>query len=266
MRVCLLIVVASCALARSYPVDAIVLALDPAAQTMLVSHRPIGRYMPAMVMPFRVEHSHDLDALHPGARVQFDLVITGRHSFARNVRTSAGADIAIAAPKDQLPIGASLPDFQLTDQLGRTVRTADLRGKVVAIDFIYTRCPLPDVCPRLSANFATLQRRFRDRRYRDLILLSVSVDPDYDTTAVLADYAKRWAADPAAWRFLTGDISKLAAALGEVYWTGEGSIGHNSTTSIVDRNGRLAARVEGSNYRIDQLEHLIARELEKNPK
>jgi protein SCO1/2 len=270
MRVCLLILAAccvtACALAKSYPVDAIVLALDPATQTMLVSHRPISRYMPAMVMPFRVEHPHDLDALYPGARIQFDLVVTNRYSLARNVRKSAGADIAIPAPKDQLPVGAPIPGFQLTDQLGRTVQTADLRGKVAAINFIYTRCPLPDVCPRLCANFAALQRRFRDQLNRDLILLSVTVDPDYDTPAVLADYAKRWAADPAAWRFLTGAAAPLAAALGVVYWTGEGSIGHNSTTSIVGRNGRLAARVEGSNYRIDQLEHLIANELEKNPK
>jgi protein SCO1/2 len=236
---------------------------------MLVSHRPIARYMPAMVMPFRVEHPHDLDALYPGARVQFDLVVTSGYSLARNVRQSAdanGAEIAMPALKDQLPIGASLPDFQLTDQLGRTVQPADFRGKVAAINFIYTRCPLPDVCPRLCANFAALQRRFRDQLNRDLILLSVTVDPDYDTPAVLADYARRWAADPAAWRFLSGDVAQLAAALGEVYWTGEGSIGHNSTTSIVNRHGRLAAIVEGSNYRIDQLEHLIARELEKNPK
>ena len=70
------------------------------------------------------------------------------------------------------------------------MRLADFRGKVVAVDFIYTRCPLPDVCPRLAANFAALQRRFRDRLGSELMLLSVTVDPEYDTPAVLADYAK----------------------------------------------------------------------------
>jgi len=253
-------VAAAAAFGKTYPVDGIVLALDPAAHTMLVSHRPIGKYMPAMVMPFRVEQSGDLATLYPGARVQFDLVIGNHNSVARNVRKAAGPDAAIAAPKERLHVGDSLPEFRLTDQSGRAVELADLRGKVAAIDFIYTRCPLPDVCPRLSANFTTLQRRFHGR---DVMFLSVTVDPDYDTPAVLADYAKRWAADPAAWRFLTGDIGPLAAALGEVYWTDEGSIGHNSTTSIVDRQGRIAAMVEGSNYRIDQLEHLVARELEK---
>ena len=82
----------------------------------------------------------------------------------------------------------------------------------MAINFIYTRCPLPDVCPRLSANFATLQRRFRDPLNRDLVLLSVTVDPDYDTPPVLADYARRWAADLSVWRFLTGDIGSAGRA------------------------------------------------------
>jgi protein SCO1/2 len=264
MRACLpiiaLVFAAAAAFAKTYPVDGIVLALDPAAQTILVSHRPIAKYMPAMVMPFRVEQPADLAALYPGVRVQFDLVITNHRSLARNLRKAAGPDAPIPAPKERLHVGDGLPGFRLTDQFGSAVELADLRGKVAAIDFIYTRCPLPDVCPRLSANFATLQRRFRSR---GVMLLSVTVDPDYDTPSVLAEYAQRWAADPAVWRFLTGEVGPLAAALGEVYWTDEGSIGHNSTTTIIDRQGRVAAMVEGSNFRIDQLEHLIARELEK---
>ena len=128
--------------------------------------------------------------------------------------------------------------------------------------FIYTRCPLPDVCPRLAASFATLQRRFRQRIGRDLELLSITVDPDYDTPAVLAAYAGRWGADSRGWRFLTGDVSGIAGQLGEVFWTDEGSIGHNSTTSILDRKGRLAAVLDGSSWRMDQLENLIAHQLE----
>jgi protein SCO1/2 len=218
--------------------------------------------MPAMVMPFRVDDPRALDALYPGARVAFDLVVDPHRTLARNVRKSGAPDAAVPAPKEQIHIGDRLPDFRLTDQFAVPVDSASLRGKVVAIDFIYTRCPLPDVCPRLSANFAALQRHFHAQLASGLVLLAVTVDPEFDTPAVLADYAKRWAADP-AWHFLTGGIGPLAAALGEVYWTDEGSIGHNSTTSIVGRNGRLAAVVDGSNYRVDQLEHLVALELEK---
>jgi protein SCO1/2 len=229
---------------------------------MLVSHRPIGKYMGAMMMPFSIEDPRELQGLYPGARIQFDLVVGKNRSVARNVRKTGGGDAEIPAAREKLSIGDALPDFQLTDQDGRPLGSADLRGKVLAIDFIYTRCPLPDVCPRLAADFAALQRRFPDALGKDLMLLSVTVDPEFDTPAVLAAYARRWSADSRGWRFLTGDVSKLAAQLGEVYWSDEGSIGHNSTTSIVGRDGRLAAVVEGSNWRIDQLEHLIARELE----
>jgi protein SCO1/2 len=250
--------------ARSFSVDGIVVAVDPVARTMLVSHRAIGRYMPAMMMPFRVAEAGELNGLYPGARVQFDLVVGKTSSLARHVRKTG--DGAIPPPKERLRIGDALPNFQLTDERGEAVRLADLRGKVLAIDFLYTRCPLPDVCPRLAASFAALQRRFRDRLGQDLVLLSVTVDPDYDTPAVLADYARRWGADPRGWRFLTGAVGGLAAALGEVYWTDEGSIGHNSITSIVSRDGRLAAAVDGSGWRIDQLAHLIAKELEGTSK
>ena len=64
--------------AKSFPVDGVVIAVDPAARTMLVSHRPIGRYMPAMMMPFRVEEAKDLQGLYPGARVSFELVVGKR--------------------------------------------------------------------------------------------------------------------------------------------------------------------------------------------
>ena len=72
--------------AKSYPVDGIVVALDPAARTMLVSHRPIPHYMDAMMMPFRVDSAGELDGLHPGSRVQFDLIVDKDRSLARNIR------------------------------------------------------------------------------------------------------------------------------------------------------------------------------------
>jgi protein SCO1 len=251
-------------LATTYSVDGIVVAVDSGARTILVSHRAIAHYMPAMLMPFRAENAAELAPLHPGARIEFELSVTKDGSVARNIRLSGAPDAALPAPAEKLAIGSPLPDFQLVDQNGHTFRAADLRGKVVAIDFIYTRCPLPDVCPRLSANFAMLQRHFRNHAGDNLMLLSVTVDPDFDTPPVLAEYARRWAAG-SGWRFLTGDVAPLAASLGEIYWAEEGSIGHNSTTSIIGRDGRLAAQVEGSQYRPDQLVHLMERQLENQP-
>jgi protein SCO1/2 len=264
-----LLLVVSAVHAKTWPVDGIVMAVDPLARTMLVSHRPIAHggenYMGAMAMPFRVESASDLSGLYPGVRIEFELVVLKDRSYARGIHKSGGPDAPIPAPKEQLRPGDAVPDFQLTDQQGQTVSLASLRGKVLAVNFIYTRCPLPDVCPRLSAGFALLQKRLQTRWGADLALLSITVDPDYDTPPVLSDYAKRWGAVAPGWRFLTGNVAGIAGLLGEVYWTDEGSIGHNSTTSIIDRNGKLAARVDGSSWRADQLEKLIIYQLEKKP-
>ena len=159
-----------------------------------------------------------------------------------------------------------MPDFTLIDQNRQGVRLSDFRGKVVAVDFIYTRCPLPDVCPRLSANFARLQSRFRPRMGSDLMLLSITIDPQYDTSEVLLRYATIWNAAARGWRFLTGpdkEIEIVARRFGMNYWPEEGLITHTSETGVIARDGRLAARVDGSSFAASQLGDLIERELEK---
>ena len=120
--------------AKTYSVDGVVVAIDSAARTMLVSHRPIANYMGAMLMPFRVEDARDLAGLHPGARIQFDLTIARDRSVARRIRRTGESELPPSKPK--LAIGDALPPFQLTESSGRSVTLADLRGKVLAINFI----------------------------------------------------------------------------------------------------------------------------------
>lgn len=255
------LVASALATAKSWPVDGLVISIDRATATVLVSHRPIEKLMGAMLMPFRAERPSELDSLQPGDRIHFDLV--NKRSVARNIRKTGETGLVIQPSKDRIEIGQPVPDLALTSETGDAVRFADLRGKVLAIDFIYSRCPLPDVCPRLSANFAAIQKRLAAYIPNDLVLLTITVDPDYDTPPILAEYARRWGAKSPGWRFLTGNVAPAAAAFGEIYWTDEGSIGHNSNTLIVDRNGRLVAVVAGSGWRADQLEHLLKHELEK---
>lgn len=264
-----LLLLASCA--KRYRVTGLVLGVDRAKQTFVVSHNDIHGYMPAMVMPFHAERAAELEPLKPGSRVTFQLVVGQGKTQARNIRAQGGAagvlidqgdKIRLQTPIGKVAIGAPVPDFTLTDQATKPVRLSDFRGKVVAIDFIYTRCPLPDVCPRLSANFARLQRRFTGQ---DLVLLSVTIDPLYDTPEVLSRYAKIWKADPAMWHFLTGgvgDVEAVARRLGMIYWPEEGLMTHTSQTGVIGRNGKLAAIVEGSSYAVKQLGDLIAAEME----
>jgi protein SCO1 len=247
--------------ARSVKVDALIVSVDPGAQTITAAHRPIAGYMPAMTMPFRVRDAGELAGLTAGTRIEFELERSAEGSFARHLRKIAPADPDLVRPG--LPVGAALPDFALADQSGRITKLSDLRGKLIALQFIYTRCPVAEVCPRMAAGFATLQRRFGSDA--GLALLSVSLDPRYDTPSVLADYAKNWKAEPEVWRFLTGSeeaIASLAGRFGVVYWPEDGTLTHTAHTVLIGRDGRIAATIEGSSYRVDQLIELVRHHLE----
>jgi protein SCO1/2 len=242
--------------AHRYPVEGIVVETKPELRQMVVAHRPIDNYMPAMTMAFTVAPGVNLRPLTAGTRVQFDLKVDKRSSIAENVRVQAGVDV-LNLPKasvSKVLIGLKMPFFSLLDQAGKTVSLADFGGKVVVVDFIYTRCPLPDVCPRLSANFAAVSKKMRDVEF-----LSITIDPQYDTPAVLSEYARRWQAGE-SWRFLTGtpkQIQEVAGFFGLVYWPEEGSITHTVTTAVIGRDGTLLAQIDGAGYRPDQLRALI---------
>jgi protein SCO1/2 len=251
-----------CSCARHFHAQGIVLAVDLPNQTLTISHRAIPGYMEAMSMPFHVEAARDLEHLTPGSRIDFQLKVTRGAVIARHVHFEQTAVDGIPLPKadDKVAIGERMPDFTLTDQAGRAVRLSGFQGQLVAVDFIYTRCPLPDVCPRLSANFARLQKRYAGK----MVLLSITLDPRHDTPEVLAEYAGRWRADSHTWLFLTGsedDIRKVAGHFGVVYWPEEGAITHTSSTAIIDRAGKLAALVEGSSFTSQQLIDLVGTEL-----
>ena len=277
-RIALLLVILSALLlfacARHYRVQGLVLDVNRNDNMMVVSHRAVPGYMDAMTMPFRVRRASELDSLKRGDQVEFQLVVKRRTSLAENVRAGTSAEVANArrgeaplplpTPAGKLALGEPVPDFHLVNQSARPVRLSDFAGRIIAVNFIYTRCPLPEVCPRLSANFAHLQKRFRERMGKDLALLSITLDSRHDTSTVLTDYAKRWGAGD-GWQFLTGDsadIQRIANHFGLVYWPEDGLLTHTSQTGIIDRDGRLAALIEGSSYEEDQLGDLIARQLE----
>lgn len=267
-----ILMMAGCA--KRYPLQGVVLQVDRPAQTVTVSHRSVPGLMSAMVMPFRVRRAEDLRGLHSGVQIQSRLVVNKKHSYLDNIRIlgsatdgvveDQGDKLVLPVPPEKVEIGQIVPDFVLIDQQSRSVRLSDWRGRVVAVNFIYTRCPLPDVCPRLSAHFSVLQRRFAGQMGKDVVLLSVTIDPEYDTPAQLLKYATIWNARPEGWHFLTGsshDIQSVAGRFGMTYWPEEGLITHTSRTGVISRTGRLSAIVEGSSYRARELGDLIEREL-----
>jgi protein SCO1/2 len=126
------------------------------------------------------------------------------------------------ARAEELKVGQPVPDYTLTDQTGRPFSLASQRGRVVLVNFLYTRWPASlRVCPRLAASFASLQRRFPTE---DLMLVSITLDPTFDTPEVLAGYAATMRARVDRWRFLTGDTAAVARRFGLVHWAEEGVI------------------------------------------
>lgn len=126
--------------------------------------------------------------------------------------TGHGAPAATEPEVAPSPAQGYFGDTLLFDQDGREVRLySDLiRGKIVIMDFIFTRCAGP--CPILSATFAKIQKHLGDRLGKDVFLLSFSVDPDYDTPARLKEYAERFHARP-GWSFITGSRENMETAL-----------------------------------------------------
>lgn len=255
--------VAGCA--TTYQATGLVLAVDRAAATVTISHDEVPSLMDAMVMPFTVRGSTRLDAVRPGDRVAFRLTIGKESSHIDRVRllSAAAADqglLETPAASTLVPIGNAVPDFTLIDQHGARVALSALRGHVVVVTFIYTRCPLPDYCPRMIRNLDAVRDRFRTRLGQDVTLLTVTFDPQYDTPDRLAAYARSYGADVAGWHFLTGDqdgIRHVCEAFGVEYWPDSGLITHTLQTAVIDRDGRLAAAVEGKDFTGRQIADLV---------
>ena len=262
--------------AREYAVSGMVLSVDRARNVFIASIQEIPGFMRAMTMPFDVRQQKDLDGLVPGAAVEFTLVVDERTSHAERIRIvryqsveqdPLAADrlrlltrLAGAGRQRVLAVGERVPDFRLIDQKGQPVVLSAFRGKVVAINFIYTSCPLPNFCLRIANNFGVLQKRFTSRLRADLVLLTVTFDPVHDTPAVLAGYARRWDANPDNWHFLTGspdDVKRVCHLFGVDFFPDEGLMNHSLHTAIIDVRGTLVANIEGNRFTADQLGDLV---------
>ena len=260
----------------------VVLKVDAAARTMVVSTEKVAGFMDAMAMPFPVRTAALLKDLKPGATIEFVYVVDGAASRAEGIKLRAYENIeqeplelrrlkflnnlvAPAGAPKPLALGEPVPDFAFTDQQQRPVTFSTLAGKVVAVTFTYLRCPNPAYCFRLASNFGQLQKRFVDRMGKDLVLLTIVIDPEHDEKGALAEYAKVWTTNP-NWHFLTGPVKEtkqIAGRFGVEYWQDEGLLIHSFGTAIVDRRGRLAAALEGNQFSAKQLGDLVQQVIER---
>ena len=270
--------------AQKYSASGLVLKVDRSHRTIFVSCESIPGYTGPMIMPISVRNTKTLAGLAPGVMVDFTLVVDPKASYAesihvrdfedleqqplaaRRLKIIEDLDSAKSLGTSVLKIGQRLPSIVLTDQNRREINLAGFAGKVVLVNFIYTHCPLPDYCFRLSNNLGNVQRRFKPQMGRDLILLSVTFDPMNDQPEVLANYARTWNADP-NWHFLTGavpEIRHVCNMFGVNFWPDEAELVHSLHTVIIDKKGKLAANLEGNQFTARQLGDLVQSILERS--
>ena len=256
--------------ARRFPFRGIVRAVDPGKREVTVEHEAIPDYMDAMTMAFPVKDDPQVfEILHPGDRLEAKLVVDRGSYWLEQILTkgfvgtpAAGAAAAVVTPQPNrgVAVGDPIPDFALTDQTGHTVRLSQFRGNPIAVTFLYTRCPIATACPLTATKFAKLDSLLKAKGFGKM--LTITVDPEHDTPKVLAEYASHLGADPARWKFLTGDpkaVADVATSFGVLYYPDGGQVVHGQAAAVVDPSGRLAAIYYGQTW---EAEHLL-RDLEK---
>lgn len=237
-----------------YEARGLIRGLPPDHKTIDVEHEDIPGFMPSMTMPFEVRDEKEMSGLQIGDAISFRLNVTQRDSWIDRIEKidagqlrlprSSPPPVSEGNAKPRLREGDQMPEFQLIDQNGKPLTMESFRGHLFIVTFIFTRCPIPNFCPRMSRNFAELQKAMQTapNEAATARLLSVSFDPKFDTPEVLKEYAQEEGADPAIWRFATGqpaEVEKLTKAFSIFVQSEGGTISHSLATALVDRGGKI---------------------------
>ena len=239
---------------KRYNLRGQVVAKNVAANEITVQHDEIPGFMAAMTMPYKVKDPATVQEVEPGDKIAAEVVVVndGSDYWLENVRIveSSGRKSKSAAPSvHRLNVGEHVPDLPLVNQDGRTIHLDDFKGKALLVTFVYTRCPLPNFCPRLSSQFAKIHDDLAKTPddYRKTHLLTITFDPKYDTAPVLRKYGLAYLDDDPSgfgyWDFAfttPADLRKLADAFGLMYIEQDNQIAHSMNIVLIAPDGTVA--------------------------
>jgi len=252
---------------KRFPLTGEIVSANRERQTLTVTHDEIKGFMRAMTMEFKAARG-DLDNARPGQRIRAELVVRGDDfslekiwpddaATARAVAAAINAlaqDTATRGKEAYREIGETLPEFTLLDQTGRMVPASRFRGKQVVLNFIFTRCPVATMCPAATLRMIALQQAARTAGASNLELVSISLDPEYDTPGVLQEYAESRGIDTSNFSFLTGPdaaVRHLLAQLGVLREFEGATIKHTLATVLINEQGKITYRVDGSSWKVE---------------
>jgi protein SCO1 len=249
---------------KRYEIEGTVVSVDAGTGEITIAHKAIPGYMDAMTMPYKMKQDWALKAAKPGDRLRGQVVVSDDLTVIDNVTlTQESANAPSTAEGLHYPkVGSEVPDFSFVNQDGRKVKLSSLRGGPVLLTFIYTRCPLPDYCIRMSNNFGEVAKQLQQKPtvWKKSHLLSVSFDPEFDKPNVLRNYGKSYAGeiDPKFehWEFVTGsaeEIKRAADYFGLVYDPQNGQYIHSLRTALIDNHGKLVEVVHGNEWKPEEM-------------
>lgn len=260
--------------AKRYPFTGRIISVDAQSQSALIDGDNIPGFMDAMAMEYKIKPVSAMSQLMPGDSISAEIVVVqvdpknqdaAPDYWLEKVKVTGHAKppVAASAHGPHMPAGGEdVPDFALTDQDGRHISISQYRGKVLLVTFIYTRCPFPDFCPRMSGNFAEIYKQLSaTAALSDVRLLSISFDPEHDTPKVLREYGfsvahthdrtvfKRWAfAVPGA-----EDLPKIADFFALTVKPENGLITHSLSTAVIGPDGKIAKWYHGGDWQVSDL-------------
>jgi len=231
---------------QTFPAAGVILDVKPDVDTVVIRHEAISNYMAAMTMPFKVKSSDMLAGWRRGDKVAFQLHVNATDSWIDHL-LKTGSEVLpeeTASAPVSTPPRSPLLDVNFTNELGQVVKLGSFRGQALAVTFFYTRCPLPDFCPRLSKNFEAASQKLAamTQAPTNWHFISISFDSDFDSPAALKAYGESYHYDPTHWSFLTGPrdaVRALAEQSGLTYEADGAAFNHNFRTLIVDATGHL---------------------------
>ena len=243
---------------KEYSVTGVVQDIKEDQSIIVIDHDSISGFMMPMVMPFNLEHKKDVLELSIGDSVKFKLVVTSSNSYATDFTILGRSEIVDDYDEfwddeyRKKQIGERLSDVILLDINGDSISLSSLNGKFRFISFIFTRCPIPNMCPAVVIKNGVLANNFRD--YNNLELIMVSFDYAYDSPTVLKDYYgdlisiySNWS----VWSSAGGisDLYTLSSEIGCEFWgIEENNIGHNLRSALVGPNMELLKVWEGDKW------------------
>ncbi len=237
------------------------MAVDPANRQLTIAHHDVQGLMKGMTMPFTVGKGSEwvFRAIAPGDQVHATLVLSDHAelqdiSFTKHSDTAGDGTSQLHIPEP----GEAVPDFSLVNQSGAKIHFAQFRGKPLLLTFIYTRCPFPDFCLRMSNNFReVLEQLQKDpKAFAESQLLSISIDPENDNPKTLRSYGERYVGsiDPKFkhWQFASGspdEVRKAADFFGLAYNQKEGQIVHGLSTVLIGKDGKVLKVYSGNGWK-----------------